>query len=70
MISAKKAARLVLADDAFDRLVAGEPLIFDMQRDTEKLIIRLHPNSKYLKSYHDIVSDIQKHYNLPSTKRI
>jgi hypothetical protein len=70
MITTKKAARLVLADEAFERLVAGEPLIFDMQPDTEKLIIKLHPTSKYLKSYHDIVSDIQRHFNLAPTKRI
>lgn len=69
MITAK-AARIVLSDGDFERFVAGEPIVFDLRPDTEKVFFTLHPRSKYLKSYHDIVSDIQHHLNLPATKRI
>ena len=65
-----QAVRINLSDEDFDRMIAGQPVTFDLRPNTTKVIFKLQDNSKYLKSYHDIVSDIQRHLNLPPTRRI
>lgn len=65
-----KIGRITLDNSTFEKLILGETLALDVQPDTVKLEIKLDSESKYHRSYMDLLSEMQKQLRLAPTRRI